>query len=538
MSNGNLGNQLMPMSSSSSRQATTSTAPIPSNVAMDSSCVPACIIEGVIPGVLLFALTVAVVVVFIIAHMRSKRSSASAKGDSIYTIDNESNVAYNCRASNIAIADKSNDARPKLDTPEAHLHTEVTIVSALIGPRVEPSTSAIERSTISDKMEDNKYIALSCVEHECVVPSMKQRNANRCSSQFKLEELYENFNGTFFETSDTYWSPPCQTTELYEEFSARKFREIPRSQIKVLSHLGVGQFGTVYKGIWQSSKQSQEVAVKELHSNAREEDQARFLREAAINGQFNGHPNIVYLYGVVTVGTPTMIVLELLSNGNLRDYLQDNKKSPGKSFAPVLANKLLNFCQQVGSGMEYLSNKSFVHRDLAARNVLVSKDHICKIADFGMARDLDCDYYVARTGGKIPVRWTAPEAFTYNKYSIMSDVWSFGTLMYEIWSCGHRPFDDCTNTEIIRTINNGVRLSPPPGCPRSIYELMIKCWNPKRMLRPKFSDILNTLKRPVVELFMWTKEDLKSHQQCSVICAPIEAGKELYPDLQNMYINC
>eukprot|EP00731_Ephydatia_muelleri_P029188 Em0020g832a len=467
-----------------------------------------------------------VVVVFTIAHVRSKRYSASAKRDSANADDNERNVTYSCGASNVTIADKSNDARPKLDTPETHLHTAVTIAPAF-GSAVEPSKSILERSSISDKMEDKQWSALSCAERECVVPSMKQRCANRCSSQFKLEESYENFNGPFFETTDTYWSPACQTTELYEEFSARKFREIPRSQIKVLSHLGAGQFGTVYKGTWQSSEGFQEVAVKELHSDAVEEDQARFLREAAINGQFNGHPNIVHLYGVVTIGTPTMIVLELLSNGNLRDYLQDSNKSTGKSFSPVLANKLLNFCQQVGSGMEYLSNKSFVHRDLAARNVLVSKDHICKIADFGMARDLDCDYYVARAGGKIPVRWTAPEAFTYNKYSIMSDVWSFGTVMYEIWSCGHRPFDGCTNTEIIRIINSGARLAPPPGCPRSIYELMIKCWNPMRMSRPKFRDILDTLKRPVVELFVWTKEDLKSHQQCSVIGAPIDAGKEL-----------
>lgn len=159
-------------------------------------------IEGVIPGILLFALTVAVVVVFTIAHVRSKRYSASAKRDSANADDNERNVTYSCGASNVTIADKSNDARPKLDTPETHLHTAVTIGAPVLmrslqsekqstpsprphppisyfhlpapafGSAVEPSKSILERSSISDKMEDKQWSALSCAERECVVPSM------------------------------------------------------------------------------------------------------------------------------------------------------------------------------------------------------------------------------------------------------------------------------------------------------------------------------------------------------------------------------
>ena len=127
---------------------------------------------------------------------------------------------------------------------------------------------------------------------------------------------------------------------------------------------------------------------------------------------------------------------------------------------------LLSFCRQVASGMTYLSGRGFVHRDLAARNILVSDMEVCKvrssslarkpgiyngeiqIADFGMSRALqDTDYYISR-GGKIPVKWTAPEALHYKKYSTASDVWSFGMVMYEIWALGMKPFDKLTNIEV------------------------------------------------------------------------------------------
>ena len=128
--------------------------------------------------------------------------------------------------------------------------------------------------------------------------------------------------------------------------------------------------------------------------------------------------------------------------------------------------KLLSFCRQVASGMTYLAGRGFVHRDLAARNILVSDMEVCKvrssslarkpgiyngeiqIADFGMSRALqDTDYYISR-GGKIPVKWTAPEALHYKKYSTASDVWSFGMVMYEIWALGMKPFDKLTNIEV------------------------------------------------------------------------------------------
>ena len=146
--------------------------------------------------------------------------------------------------------------------------------------------------------------------------------------------------------------------------------------------------------------------------------------------------------------------------------------------------------------MQYLSSRGFVHRDLAARNILVSKKNICKVADFGMSRDLEDEKYYVSRGGMVPVKWTAPEAILYKKYSTASDVWSYGCLLYEIWSVGHTPYETYANVEVcdhtysskkndiiyyikfqvIKYINSGKRLPPPPGCPRVIYNGMISCW--------------------------------------------------------------
>ena len=166
-----------------------------------------------------------------------------------------------------------------------------------------------------------------------------------------------------------------------------------------------------------------------------------------------------------------------------------------------LPRLLLKFSQQVALGMQYLSARGYIHRDLAARNVLVNKYGICKITDFGMSRDLaDENYYVANNRDAIPVKWTAPEALYYKKYSTASDVWSYGCVLYEIWSLGHTPYEELSNREarsklsalttykfiralhvllfcqVIRKVSSGIRPGPPPGTPKSIYEMMINCW--------------------------------------------------------------
>uniref|UniRef100_A0A1X7SVY7 Protein kinase domain-containing protein n=1 Tax=Amphimedon queenslandica TaxID=400682 RepID=A0A1X7SVY7_AMPQE len=176
--------------------------------------------------------------------------------------------------------------------------------------------------------------------------------------------------------------------------------------------------------------------------------------------------------------------------------------------------------------MEYLSRKKFVHRDLAARNILVSDEGtgICKIADFGMSRDLKDESYYISQAKKIPIKWTAPEALHYKKYSSASDVWSYGALMYEIWSLGHKPFENSTNQECIRLVDSGYRLPPPPGCPKPM--------NPDTHDRPSFSDISSSLSSPDKQLLMINKED-----PVTVLGGALETSHSLYTDLQYMYKN-
>ncbi|XP_064394623.1 uncharacterized protein LOC135341873 isoform X2 [Halichondria panicea] len=369
------------------------------------------------------------------------------------------------------------------------------------------------------------------------VPTKKQINELSSSPRDSLfDDKGDNSpcvnNWTFFEEIDKYWRPASNTASLYQQLASRKYREVIRKQIQVVSHLGSGEFGTVCKGVWSTEQGEMEVAVKMLTARSNEEATVRFLQEAAIMGQFR-HPNLVRLHGVVTVGEPVMIVLELVNNGDLRKYLKSLRSS--QPVSDTLPQQLLSFSSQVALGMEYLARKEFVHRDIAARNILLTDDFVCKIADFGLSRDLEDEEYYVSNGGKIPVKWTAPEAIHYRRYSPASDVWSFGVLLYEIWSLGASPFKNKSAEETVALVDSGYRLSPPPGCPKAIYQLMIECWHPDAQDRLSFTELVTSLSQSGDTLLRWSQEDLSSHPQVCVLGSQLSHGEQLYPELQNMY---
>ncbi|KAL5491578.1 hypothetical protein EMCRGX_G016891 [Ephydatia muelleri] len=303
----------------------------------------------------------------------------------------------------------------------------------------------------------------------------------------------ENIYGN--DEEDPYCLPPTEEEELYGVLEQHKTLRIPRHEIETKSALGHGQFGGVHTGKWKSPKGEFEVAIKVLDptKSHNDEDKVKFLQEAAIMAQFK-HPNVILLYGIVSEGGPLMLVIELAHNKDLRTHLATMRPDPGQMILSHFQQSLLTYSQQVALGMQYLSSKSFVHRDLAARNVLVTKACVCKIADFGLSRNLDEKHYYFSHGGMVPVKWTAPEAVCYKKYSTASDVWSFGCVLYEIWSLGFKPFETISNAAVVEKINAGYRLPPPPGCPLLIYET------------------------------------------AAVLGAPLEAGENMYIELQKSYL--
>ena len=144
---------------------------------------------------------------------------------------------------------------------------------------------------------------------------------------------------------------------------------------------------------------------------------------------------------------------------------------------------------QVTAGMAYLEEKSYVHRDLAARNILVTENLICKVKSFSMVRVLSEGIYEAHTGEKFPVKWTALEAALYNRFTIKSDVWSFGILLYELITYGHFPYLGMNNTEVVKKLQTGYRMPCPMDCPPQLYEIMRECWRDEAASRPTFESL-------------------------------------------------
>lgn len=258
--------------------------------------------------------------------------------------------------------------------------------------------------------------------------------------------------------------------------------EIPRHEIKKTVKLGAGQFGDVWKGEW---KESVEVAVKTMKEGTMSVE--AFLKEAEMMKKLR-HPKLVQLYAVCTREVPIYIITEFMKNGSLLDYLRDNVGAFGMDI-------LIDMGAQVASGMAYLEVQNFIHRDLAARNVLVGDNYNCKVADFGLARMIDpTNHYTASEGTKFPVKWTAPEAANYSKFSINSDVWSFGILLTEIVTFGRVPYPGMNNAEVMKQVTNGYRMPKPqakpgPPCPDKLYEIMLQCWNAHPEQRPSFETL-------------------------------------------------
>ncbi|XP_019583545.2 tyrosine-protein kinase Fer isoform X3 [Rhinolophus sinicus] len=265
---------------------------------------------------------------------------------------------------------------------------------------------------------------------------------------------------------------------------------IPKDKKWVLNHedvtlgelLGKGNFGEVYKGIL---KDKTAVAVKTCKEDLPQELKIKFLQEAKILKQYD-HPNIVKLIGVCTQRQPIYIIMELIPGGDFLSFLRKKKDE-------LKLKQLVKFSLDAASGMSYLESKNCIHRDLAARNCLVGENNVLKISDFGMSRQEDGGVYSSSGLKQIPIKWTAPEALNYGRYSSESDVWSFGILLWETFSLGVCPYPGMTNQQAREQVERGYRMSAPQHCPEDIFKIMMKCWDYKPENRPKFSELQKEL---------------------------------------------
>uniref|UniRef100_A0A3Q4BN76 receptor protein-tyrosine kinase n=1 Tax=Mola mola TaxID=94237 RepID=A0A3Q4BN76_MOLML len=280
----------------------------------------------------------------------------------------------------------------------------------------------------------------------------------------------------------TYEDP----NEAVREFA----KEIDVSFVKIEEVIGAGEFGEVCRGRLKiPGKKENYVAIKTLKGGYTDKQRRDFLSEASIMGQFQ-HPNIIHLEGIITASCPVMILTEFMENGALDSFLRLNDSQ----FTPI---QLVGMLRGIASGMKYLAEMSYVHRDLAARNILINSNLVCKVSDFGLSRFLQENSsdptYTSSLGGKIPIRWTAPEAIAFRKFTSASDVWSYGIVMWEVMSFGERPYWDMSNQDVINAIEQDYRLPPPPDCPTHLHQLMLDCWQKDRSARPRFADLVSAL---------------------------------------------
>ncbi|XP_060582980.1 tyrosine-protein kinase Fer-like [Ruditapes philippinarum] len=263
----------------------------------------------------------------------------------------------------------------------------------------------------------------------------------------------------------------------------RESWELNNDDIVLETKIGNGNFGEVFKGVYKRT--SEVVAVKTCKDTLSEEQRKKFLMEGRILKQYD-HPNIVKFIGIAAQRQPVMIIMEYVSGGALLSFLRKEGKKQSRL-------KAAQMCVDAACGMAYLSDKGCIHRDLAARNCLVGDNHVVKISDFGMSREEE-EYTVSDGMKQIPIKWTAPEALNFGKYTTACDVWSFGILMWEIFSNGQTPYPGWTNAIARESVEQGYRMQAPASCPDSLYQLMLKCWDGNPSTRIIFSDLHKQLK--------------------------------------------
>ena len=280
-----------------------------------------------------------------------------------------------------------------------------------------------------------------------------------------------------------------------------EYWEFPRAKLTLCEELGSGAFGKVMSGVAQDlfgDEKETRVAIKMLREDGTDRELMDLLSETEVMKNIGSHENIINLLGVCSRDGPLWVVVEYAEYGNLREFLRDRR--PGNVQTHEHETKILtyrdliSYAFQIAKGMEYLEEKKCVHRDLAARNILVARDYVMKIADFGLARDVQyIEYYRKTTDGRLPVKWMAIEALFDRVYTSQSDVWSFGVTLWEILTLGGNPYPSVPVEKLFDLLKTGYRMGKPKNCPEPLYFIMKECWHATPSKRITFSQISEKL---------------------------------------------
>ncbi|XP_030057782.1 fibroblast growth factor receptor 1 isoform X8 [Microcaecilia unicolor] len=314
--------------------------------------------------------------------------------------------------------------------------------------------------------------------------------------------------------------------------------EFARDRLILGKPLGEGCFGQVVMaeaiGLDKDKpNRVTKVAVKMLKADATEKDLSDLISEMEMMKMIGRHKNIINLLGACTQDGPLYVIVEYASKGNLREYLRA-RRPPGMEYCynpshvpeeQLSFKDLVSCAYQVARGMEYLESKKCIHRDLAARNVLVTEDNVMKIADFGLARDIHhIDYYKKTTNGRLPVKWMAPEALFDRIYTHHSDVWSFGVLLWEIFTLGGSPYPGVPVEELFKLLKDGHRMDKPSNCTNELYMMMRDCWHAVPSQRPTFKHLVEDLDRIVA---------MTSNQEYLDLSMPLDQYSPSFPDTRS-----
>ncbi|CAF0847644.1 unnamed protein product [Brachionus calyciflorus] len=329
----------------------------------------------------------------------------------------------------------------------------------------------------------------------------KARDYMKNNDFYLTEEDFKNFQKKYQTTSSI--------EALLSDDDIHKWK-IPLDSLKIGKEIGRGAFGVVVHGFLNAEKpkrdvdsgieytsctsdgrnssRSIDVAIKKLPDTANEYNYYEMFKELQLMLSVGQHPHIVNLVGYCVEDSSLNIVLEFAKFGNLKDFLRNDFLNE-KTIGP---DHLFLYAYQAAQGMEYLHSKNILHRDLAARNILVEDNDSIKIADFGLARNINSNYYyIQNLNGKVPFKWMSPESLSFEKVSKESDLWSYGVLLWEIYSYGCTPYPSIEQEDLLEKLKSGYRMERPEVCDSEIYDLiMLQCWNAEPKKRPSFTEIV------------------------------------------------